>query len=484
MTGRTRIAFHGALATLAAASALGAVFDGIGWLFPVAGGIAVVAGVSELVRWSPLPSAISPLLAAAGVTGYVTALYARADAYGGVVPRGNSLHVLATTARSGFHDIRTLGTPVPTHRGLVLIAIVGIAAVALVVDLFAVTMRHAALAGLPLLAIFALCTSVAKGGVGWVPFVIGAVGYLWLLLADSRDRLARWGRPMGFEQDGRPRFTWSDQEVMPSPLSVMGRRIGLSAIAVGVVVPMLIPGLRGGVPHGSNTGFGLGHGSSSRFTFNPIVTIRGNLTTARSEPVLTVRTSDPEPGYLRMTALDKFDGASFSPSTLIAPAEAEVSRGLSTPTLAGAQRTVDVQVSALEVPWLPLPTQVTAVNVDGDWRYDAASNTVFSARATTAGQHYSAQFVRPQPTAAALEQAGPADPSFAHYIELPAIPQSVRDLTARVTAKATTPFDKAVAIQRFLTSPPFVYDTSVPGDDSTDALQHFLLTTHRGFCQQ
>jgi hypothetical protein len=483
MTGRLRIAFHGGLATFAAATALGSVFDGYGWIFPVLGGIAVVVVISELVRMSPLPAALGPLLAAAGVTGYVTATYSGSAAYGHVIPNGASLHVLSTIARQGFHDIDKLSTPVPTHQGLVFLAVVGVAAVALVVDLLAVTMRHAAVAGLPLLATFALCTSVAKHGAGWVPFVLATTGYLWLLLADSRDRLSRWGRPLGLEPEGRPRFNWSDQEVMPSPLSVMGRRIGLSAIAIGVLVPLLIPGLRGGIPRGGH-GLGIGSGSSERFTVNPIVRIQGQLTSSKAVPLMSVRTSDPDPGYLRLTALDEFDGDSFKPSVLRQPAEAQVSRGISSPAVTGPLRTVQIAIGGLDVPWLPLPQQVENVEVPGDWRYDPPSNTVFSARVGTSGLSYAAQFVRPHPTATALEGAVLPDQSMASYLQLPFIPDAVRAKTEEVTADATTPFDKAVAIQQFLRSSPFQYSLHVDASDSTNALSDFLLKTHRGFCQQ
>src|SRR4051812_10661803 len=141
MNGRSRVALHGGIATLAASSALAAVFNGYGWLLPVAGGIAVVVLLSELIRWSPVPSGLGPLVAAAGVTVYVTALYTADEAHYKVIPSRGSLNALADIAHRGFHDIQVLGTPVPTHRGLVLIATIGIAAVALVVDLFAVTLR-------------------------------------------------------------------------------------------------------------------------------------------------------------------------------------------------------------------------------------------------------------------------------------------------------------------------------------------------------
>ncbi|MBV9293851.1 MAG: transglutaminase domain-containing protein, partial [Frankiales bacterium] len=488
MNGRTRVALHGGVATFAAATALSSVFTNWGWLFPVTGAIIVVVLVSELVRWSPIPSGLSPLLAAAAVSCYLTATETSSRAYGGVFPTESSLRQLGAIARSGFHDVSALSTPVPTHRGLVLLATVGLAGVALVVDLFAATMRRAALAGLPLLAVFALSTAVAKHGVGWLPFVVATAGYLWLLLADSRDRLSRWGRPVGFDRDNRPRFTWSDQEVAPAPLSVMGRRIGFSAIAVAVVVPLLFPGLRGGVPQHNGNGLGFGGGSgASRVTLNPIVRIQAQLVGSTVRDVMTVTTSDPDPGYLRLTSLDRFDGTTFSPSTLQAPISAQVSRGLKPPLVAGKAVQSQISVSALSTPWLPVPQQVESVHVSGDWRFDPASDTIFSARNETDGLQYAVDSTKPDWTVAQLESATTIDPKATAMLQVPAsVSSQVRTLTAHVlaVAHAVTPFDKAVAIQQYLTSPLFTYDVNVASSASSDALANFLLHTHRGFCQQ
>jgi len=308
---------------------------------------------------------------------------------------------------------------------------------------------------------------------------------LWLLLADSRDRLSRWGRPMGGVQGpSRLRFSWSDDDVMPAPLSVMSRRIGLSAIAIGVIVPLLIPGLHGGIPHGGS-GLGIGNGSSTKFTVNPIVTIRGQLTSSITKTVMAVSTNDPDPGYLRMTSLDRFDGTSFSPSTLQEGVEAQVSRGINSPIVDGPVRSVQVAIGNLDVPWLPLPVQVKSVAVAGDWRYDPGSNTVFSARTNTDGLTYTAQFVHPNPTASQLNQAVAPDPAMRPYLDLPKMPQSVIDLTNQITADARTPFARALAIQDFLNDPQkFHYDLTVPATGSTNALADFLLKTRRGFCQQ
>ena len=488
MTSRSRLCVQGAIATLAASSALTAVFDDMRWLFPVAGGILLVAVVNELTRRTPIAAAAGPVLAANAVLLYVTVLDTSSSAYAYVFPTRGSLTGLADLARSGFTDIRTLAAPVPTHRGLVLLAIVGLSAVELVVDLIAVTLRRAAAAGLPLLAVFALCTSVAKGGVGWLPFAIATAGYLWLLLADSRDRISRWGRTLGVDPGSRPHISWADTETAPSPLSALGRRIGATVIAVGVVVPMLIPGLHGGLPkRGNGSGNGSGHGSSQVVTLNPIVNIRAQLTSPKATPVLRMRTTDFSPTYLRLTSLDRFDGTTFSPSTLVAGTGAKVSKGIAAPAVSGTTVQTTVSVGSLAVHWLPLPMQVVSpLEVKGDWRYDPGSNTVFSAKADTKNISYTTASIRYEPNASDLDTAGfvVRGDVPATYLDLPPISDRVVALAQTITAKAPSAFAKAVAIQNYLTSAPFTYDTSVPGSDSVDALEQFLLQTKRGFCQQ
>jgi len=483
MSGRGRLTLTSAVATAAAAMSFTAIFSGWSWLWPVLITIALVAGVSEAVRWLRVPAPLGPLLAAAAVLGYVTLLDARQVAIGGVIPGPAAFRLLGNTARSGFTDIRKLSTPVPTHAGLVLLIVVAMAAVALVVDLLAVTMRRAALAGIPLLAVFAICTSVAKHGVGWGAFGSATAGYLWLLLADSRDRISRWGRTLGMEQGTR--VTWADQDLAPSPLSALGRRIGASAIVVGVVVPMALPGLHGGVPKHGGDGLGGGGGRSVQ-TLNPLVTLRSQLISKTDIPLLRYTSSDPSPAYLRLTALDEFDGTSFTPHDLKAPPATPVKKGIHAGSVTGPTVTVSVRINGnLNVHWLPAPAQVEDVNVGGDWDFDGLTNTIFSARNDTRNTSYSLTSVTPQPSADELEAVGnPTLAAVAEDLKLPDIPSDVRGLAATITANAKTPFDKALAIQRFLTGPTYLYDTSVDSSDSTHALETFLLRSKRGFCQQ
>ena len=70
-----------------------------------------------------------------------------------------------------------------------------------------------------------------------------------------------------------------------------------------------------------------------------------------------------------------------------------------------------------------------------------------------------------------------------HYLQLPAtLPTRVRDLAERLTVGAETPIAKALAIERYLRSPVFVYsqDIEAPpkGDDGVD---YFLFETREGY---
>ena len=81
-----------------------------------------------------------------------------------------------------------------------------------------------------------------------------------------------------------------------------------------------------------------------------------------------------------------------------------------------------------------------------------------------------------------------ADPDYSgfikdHYLQLPpSLPERVLDLAKRVTAKAETPLDKAVAIQEILRGPNFEYseDLRAPGRDA-DGVDHFLFSTQKGY---
>ncbi|OUM85751.1 MAG: hypothetical protein BAA01_06355 [Bacillus thermozeamaize] len=71
------------------------------------------------------------------------------------------------------------------------------------------------------------------------------------------------------------------------------------------------------------------------------------------------------------------------------------------------------------------------------------------------------------------------------YLQLPeSLPPRVRQLAALITRDADNPYDKAKAVEQYLRSPEFVYDTqevSIPEADQ-DFVDHFLFESKRGYC--
>nr|MDT0667338.1 transglutaminaseTgpA domain-containing protein [Micromonospora sp. DSM 115978] len=128
------------------------------------------------------------MLGLLGLVVTVTALSdARADAFAGVLPTPSALAALGDLIVSGTDDIAQLAAPVPQRPGLVVLTVVGVYVVVLIVDVLVVGLGRPTLAGLPLLGLFAVPAAVLDGGVGIVPFLLGAVGFLLLLVIDGHE---------------------------------------------------------------------------------------------------------------------------------------------------------------------------------------------------------------------------------------------------------------------------------------------------------
>jgi transglutaminase-like putative cysteine protease len=480
-----RLTIYAAIATIATSVSLMSVFSTSAWLVPVVGAIVLVAGACALVRWSPLPSAFEAFTAAIAVVLWVTFLYARKWSHFGFIPGRTAFRHLGHLARHGFTDVHKLPTPVPTHKGLVLLTVIGVAAIALIVDLLAVTLRRAALAGLPLLALFTLCAATGRDGVNIIAFMSAAGGYLLLLYIDNRERVTRWGAAVGSGSRARPAPTWStDPSSAPAP-ATLGRRVGAAAIGVSVVVPLLIPGLHGGIDR-HHQGDGTGIGGGNVHTFDPIVFVGNALGAQVNKPILTYTTTTTDPGYLRLTSLDTYHAGSFSAAELKAPQNARVSNGLNVaqPSATTYQTRISFN-NGYQFRWLPVPTTAMSVRIDGDWRYDPQTATIFSASTTTSGSHYTVQSSPNRPTPNELAN----DPSAVPNLQLVdlyigGVSNRVKDLARQLTEHAHSNYDAALDIQRYLTSRRFTYDPTVKADTSKDPLGDFLFHTQKGFCQQ
>jgi hypothetical protein len=485
---RNRLTLAAALAVALAGAALVPVFDGLGWVLRVLGAIVAVAGAGALARRARLPRLLEPLAGVAALAAYVCLVFAGPTLAYGVLPGGPTLRLLGETIGLGLLDVEELSPPVPTRPGLVLLAVLGVGAIAVVVDALAVTLRQPALAGLPLLLLFAVPAAVLPGGLGWWPFVLGAAGWLGLLLADGSDTVSRWGTPLRSADQG---------PVTPDPgLGRVGRRIGAAALGVAVIVPALVPGLDNRLLGDGSGGGGFG-GSRTTTTYNPILELGGQL--RLPEPgrlLLRYDTDDDTPDYLRLTTLDLFDeSAGWSSSELSADLQDDaVQDGIPTPgDTSQVQRTsvsTTIDLGRIDGPWLPTPFPPSRIAVEGPWLWDEESQTVFSTRASLddVDDTYTVQADRLIPTPELLRSAGAVPADIAEtYAVRPTLSPFVQQLLDDTIAGAETDYDRVAALQALFRDPAngFQYSeqASVPGFDQPDALERFL-RGQQGFCEQ
>ncbi len=492
MSIKEQLTLAAGLAVALATSALFPLFQGNDWLARVLGAVLVVVAAGLVGRRLGLPRVLQPLLALAVLFGYLSVVFAGSSLAFGLLPTSRTLDVLQALVQRGQDDIAQFGPPVPAHDGLVLLTAAGVGGVAVLVDLVAVVLDRAAVAGLPLLVMFAVPSAVLPGGIGGAPFVLGALGWLSLLLVEGSERVGRWGTPMRSSLPGaRP---GGDD----SSLGRVGRRIGFAAVSLAVVIPVLIPGLDHRLIGGGGGGGGTGSGSgpNSARTYNALTTLRDQLTLPKPTTLLVYRTDDPHPDYLRMTTLGQFTGDGWKAADLVADREnAKVQKGVPLPIGdGGSHQAVSMRVvpdhGHLDVHWLPVPFGPTKVDVKGTWLWDPSSQTVFSASSTTKDlPAYSvrANRVLPERDALARAQVNGIDPSISQQYGQPIdVSPYVARVTANVIKGQTSEYDKAVALQRYFTNPlnGYVYSLRAsqpaPGQDPVDA---FLLGKN-GFCEQ
>lgn len=482
-----RLPVAAALATVLASICLGETFVTGTWFLPTALSAVVVVAACEVARRRSVPRVLVPVVGVLALVVYLVLRYARGEATFGLLPDPSAVRHLLDLAAAGNKDIARFAAPISVSRGVELITVAGVGFIALLVDTLAVTARRAALAGLPLLALYTVPAALAPDGVTWQAFALAGAGYLGLLLAESRERVTRWGRPMRFS----PGDEWRD-DAQTAPLAQLGRRVGAAALGIALVVPAVLPEISmgtfgfGGGPFGRGTG-----GGEQVSVVNPILDLGRDLRRGENRPVIRY---EGDPTYLRMVGLDLFDGNTWKPSKYQVPNEQTLEQVLPRPPglTAAAQRgrkTYNINVLELDQQWLPLPYPPQKVTIEGRWLYDEPTFNVFSTNTSTRNKSYRVISRDVRPTAQQLREAphvaGPS--SLDRYVQTPLnLPPVVAQTAKAVTSSAATDYDKALALQTWLRDPAqFTYSTQVSrevGDVGGSAGLAAFLRARKGYC--
>ncbi|KOU13868.1 transglutaminase [Streptomyces sp. WM6372] len=505
MSGRARVTLFAMLATLFTSWSLAALVDSSGWVLEAGVLLAVQSAVGAGVRRVPLGRTLTVASQVLVSLLVLMFLFAGKGESTGTGTMAYLVTDFGALFQRGVQDVGEFAIPAPLTDGIRLLLLSGVLLIGLLVDLLAVTLRTAAAAGLPLLALYSVAAGLSGGsGASWVSFLLAGCGYLLLLLAEGRDRLAQWGRVFGAAPGARGSAGSGYAGLGPGSGQALapvrtGRRIGAVALGIALAVPAALPALGGGLlgARGGEAGDGgVGVGGTIS-AVNPLVSLQGSLNTQDNRVVLKYRTDSPQLGeqYLRILALDEFNGVKWEAS---GRALTDVPERLPTPPgLSEQARATGIEIrtsiSAADTyaqRYLPMPYPATSVDIPGKWRFEPAGRTLVGDQLgrdrfqNVQGAMYTVRSLLLRPTAEQLQAAPEPNPAIkAEYTKIPDnLPAVVGDTARQVTKGAKDDYTRAVKIQDyFAVNGGFRYDTKVASGTGPQAIARFL-ADKEGFC--
>jgi transglutaminase-like putative cysteine protease len=456
--------------TVAAVLGMSRLFAGGSWIAPLVVSAVAAHGLAILLRHRGLSLGLSAgamLIGAALVTTWTS--YWSTTVVG--LPTGDTVSAMRDDLQSAWHLYQHVVAPAPVNTGFVVASALAIWVIAFVADWAAFRLWVPFEATLPAGTLFLFTALLgADRGRAWGVAIYAAALLGFLLL----HRLAR--------QEGTSHWVAERRAAGHRSLLTAGTALAAIAVLAGALIGPSLPGADSpGVldPHDLN------HGNDPRVTISPLVDIRNRLVDQSNVEVFTVRATTRS--YWRLTSLERFDGRIWSSSGSYGKANGRLpEQGSTKIDTQQVDQTYDIK--ALSAIWLPSAYEARSFQGKSlDVRFDEASSTLIvdSSVPTSDGLTYSVTSASPRITPADLGgTAGEVPASIrSSYTELPAsFSPRVRQLAAQVTAGDKTPYAQAKALQDYLRT--FTYDLTVPAGHSGDALEQFLFTTKRGYCEQ
>lgn len=472
-TAQWHVGVVGGVAVLASALAMQPLLDGAWWVprsFVVVLGI-VASGL--LVRGLVLPAPLQPLLQAAVLLELLCLLFAREQLRWNVLPGPAALTQLRDLAAQGRDFAQQSVPPAGPDLGLLLLIVAGVGLVALSVDTLAAGLDLPGLALLPLGALFVVPWAINRGAAPTWAFIAVACGWLALLAAAQRDR------SVAFSPRARP-----GSSAMGVGIAVMATT---AAVLVGGVATARLP--YSGLSFGA--GLGLDDGT---LKLDEMVSLRRSLVGEDDRVVLRMTTTAPRPDYLRLAVLDQFDGEQWTASpqsNLVgSPSRATLRRLTGGSELA----TYRIMVGPLGGVTVPAPSGA-AVNL-GRWpiNWDLRTSLAFrSDGGDIAGSRVELGVMPPSLDSKGLRAASldisdtATDPSVLDddlVDPTPLVGPTLQGMATEITAGAASPFDAALALQKWFTSTGgFTYSTEAAPGSGGSALWAFL-QERVGYCEQ
>ena len=436
---------------------LGTILTDTAWWFVMMAMAIIVLGSAALARtiarhpiWAPVASVAAALCALA-------LFFAPATAILGIIPTAYTFEAFAELQDAAAASISSQSLPADAVTGIVFLLCLGIAAIAIAMDACVFLLRSPAICGLPLLQLLLVPSLVDPQLNNLALFTVGAFAYVAILLRASH----RIRRVSAFSL---------------AAVAVAGALVG------AVLLPSVEP--RADIPGGTSFSTGI----------NPIITLGNDL--RRDEPslALTYTTTSTRGLYLRLTALDDFNGQSWLPTEV----EFSSSNGVDAiggapglgPDVAVTTETTNITVSSIQSRWLPAPYAPRSIEgLEGEWSWEGDALSIRSARGSSArNQDYVVESQQIAPSVEQLIAAGNTVPAgLDRYLSVPGfLPAVVAETAASVTAGAATHYEQAVAMQAYFTNGQFEYSEDAPVDGGYDgsgaSVLAAFLEAKSGYC--
>ena len=443
------MAFSVAVAVCGAALSLNGVLRGWGWYLPVLSTVLAVSlslAVLRALRAQPLLVTAGGFLSLAAV---LTLTFFRSSSIAGFIPTGATLGELDRLLRRASETVLAETAPVAPNTGIVMVccAILGLAVI--LVDALAVPLRMPAATGVGLLALLVVPAVIKPQSVGPWAFTATAAGYLMILA------FSQWFVPQPLAGDGVARTPGQARRAALT---------GAAALAATLVLSSVVPGFdQGTFPQGSRLNpWGASTG------LNPMITLGNSLRTPEGSGRITYATTATAPLYLRSVTVDNFDGESWGPDDRTAsrvPLAGRIDPGYDVPADDQQRIVTAIDAGTFTSPYLPAPyAPETVLGLSGRWTWDPATLTIKGTDTTSRRQEYIVVSTAPAVTAELLAGSpGRVEGIPEEFTRVPGnVPAIVRATAEEVAGPAGSPYERAVAIQRFLRSGAFTYSLESP----------------------
>jgi len=446
------------LAVLCAGAPVAAVVQGSSWIGYAAGAVSAVVVCGLLLHRFAVPIVAAGQCVAVLVL--LTALFTAER-----LPGPAAVLRIAGLINGAGRQINTGIAPVPATAEILVLLTAAFGLLGVAVHLAAVSAHAPAVAGVPLLAVFAIPAALAEGLLPTATVVMAAAGYgLLLVVGDgSRTRRTSWRAVLRHS---------------PAALALLGTA-GLLALTIGSGAGVI--GTSGRFGSGGGPGAGAG-----AIGLSPFTALRGQLNDSGSTELLQVR-GLPRATYLRALTLSNYQanvGWRASPPAPGVPLPGPVQPPPATPG-----EVVDVQIENVGFRdyWLPLygePLQVEELP-DGQWAYDGRSGTAYAIQPHDE-QRWTVRTLLPRPTAAELRTTDAVSTGVPEYRSLAGVDPRVIALAQQIVAGQESAFDRAIAVQDYFTGPGsgFRYSLQTAPANGDDALVEFLTVGRSGYCEQ